>query len=547
VLARIVENWLTSAGELGYQTAFAQLLTTEGYRLLHAPVHHPFEHGKDIVAIASDGEIHAFQLKGGDIGLSELEKIQGQLFALAGTAVTYPGIEPPRAPDRVFLVTNGRLTAPARDRLRAFNDANRQRGLPVIESTECDQLVGRFVAAHGTYLPTELAELNELLHLVLARGNEPFPVRDFARMLRSVIGIPGPNATRLAIRRALTSASILTSYATGPWQHTNNYLGVAQGWLTLAFAALATAELRDLEEEDWLTTFQLARDSARRELAQLVSEASTAGDLVIPDIVDGLVYPARAALVCGYAAAFYLAEREFADGSQIAGDIKVLLLRELDYLQSPGEAGAALLLMIASALEEMEEPVKAAKIVVDWARDLTIANHPESKTAAPDPYHSISEILLHSLGEDSALEEEQFAGEAYTLHVAVEWLARRDYRFAVDKLWPGVTHIHFAEFAPSTASHLLIEDDPEGEHRTWAPATPGSWRQISDAAKVVSEDRIPTRLWQQLYMVPYLPLLFPYRLTSDIAKALDYMVSGKCTVALSEDLASTNSEGVDDS
>ncbi len=92
MLARIVENWLTSAGELGYQTAFAQLLASEGYRVLHNPVHYPFEHGKDLTAIAPEGALHCFQLKGGDVGLGDLEKIQGQLFALAGTAVTYPAL-----------------------------------------------------------------------------------------------------------------------------------------------------------------------------------------------------------------------------------------------------------------------------------------------------------------------------------------------------------------------------------------------------------------------------------------------------------------------
>jgi hypothetical protein len=336
------------------------------------------------------------------------------------------------------------------------------------------------------------------------------------------------------LRRSLTSATILTSYATGPWQRSNNYLGVSEGWLTLAFAVLATAELKGLNEDDWLVSFELARDSARRELAHLVAEASAAQDLVIPDIVDGLIYPARAAVVCGYSAAFYLAERELADVSQLRESIKALLLRELEYIQSPGEAGASLLLMIATALELMNDPLGAGKIVVDWARALTIANHPESKNAAPDPYHSINEILLYDLGEDSPLEEEQFAGEAYTLHIAIDWLARRDYRVLVEKLWPAVTHLHFAEFKPSIPANLLVGDDSEGEHQTWAPAAPASWGEITQKAKVVREERIPTRLWQHLYMLPYLPLLFPYRLTADIAKALDYMASGRCEVSLTD-------------
>lgn len=534
MLARIVDNWLISAGELGYQTAFAQLLVSEGYRVLHAPVHHPFEHGKDVVGISPEGRLHAFQLKGGDIGLGDLEKIQGQLFALAGTAVSYPGVDPPRPPERAFLVTNGELTAPARDRLRAFNEANRQRGFPAIEAVERDQLVGRLVAAHGSYLPTELQDLNELLRLVLADGRSPFPVKVFAEMLDKVIQGSDPEQRGLVVRRALASGTILTSYATGPWQHAENHLGVAEGWLVLAFAILRTAELRDLSEEDWLGSFELARDSARRAVANLVTEATAAKDLVIPDIVEGLVYPARATLVCGYAGAFFISEREFGDAAGLRDSCKGLLMREREYLQAPGEVGVPLLLMIATALEVLEEPVEAAKIVVSWAQGLIIANNPESKNGAPDPYHSLSDVLLYTMGAESVLDEEQFSGEAYTIHVAVEWLARRGYRGILERLWPAITRLHFVEFSPSSPANLLSSDDPDGEHRAWAPATPASWARLRQESSVVQESDLPARLWQHLYMLPYLPLLYPYRLTANVARALDYMVTGRCEVALTE-------------
>lgn len=534
MLARIVENWLTNAGELGYQTAYAQLLASEGYRILHAPVHHPFEHGKDMVAIAQDGSLHAFQLKGGDIGIKELETIQGQLFALAGTAVSYPGVEPPRLPDRVFLVTNGRLTAPARDRLRSFNEASRQRGFPIIEAVERDQLVGRFVDAHGTYLPTELQDLNELLQLVLASGSDLFPSRRFARMLWSLISPPGERRSAVETGRALASATILTAYATGPWHRAQNHLGVAEGWLTLAFAALRAAEDAQLAEEHWQLSFELARDSSRRELRLLLDEAAEAEDLIVPHVVEGLVYPARAALVCGYCAAFYLSERELADASDFSQNVQTLLQRESEYMQAPGEAAAPHLLLVATALEVLGDPVGAARIVLQWATALTVANHPESDSAVPDPYHSMNDVLLHGVGADSSLDDEQFAGEAYTLHIAIDWLARRGYRKLVDKVWPDVTRLHFVEFRPSTPLKLLAEDDPEGQQQTWAPDMPASWATLTQRASNVEEASLPMVLWQHLYMLPYLPLLLPYRLTSNVAKVVDYMTRKLCQVTFAD-------------
>jgi hypothetical protein len=54
-------------------------------------------------------------------------------------------------------------------------------------------------------------------------------------------------------------------------------------------------------------------------------------------------------------------------------------------------------------------------------------------------------------------------------------------------------------------------------------------------AEIVDEGAIPMRLWQQLSVLPYLPLLYPYRLTREVAMALDYMTTGRCSVRFLED------------
>lgn len=164
MIERLIENWLISAGERGYETSFAQLLSAEKHQILQAPVHHPFEHGKDILTISPSGELHAYQLKGPNLtNLEDFEKIQEQLFALAAAAVTHPSISPPRRADRVFLVTNSVLTPPVRDRIDKFNAANLAYGLPQIETIERHQLLSRFLDAHGKYLPQRLEDVRTLL------------------------------------------------------------------------------------------------------------------------------------------------------------------------------------------------------------------------------------------------------------------------------------------------------------------------------------------------------------------------------------------------
>jgi hypothetical protein len=510
---------LTSVGERGYETAFAQLLASEGYRVLHAPVHHPFEHGKDIIALGEGGSLHAFQLKGGDIGLSELEDLQGQLFALTTTAVRYPGVEPPRPPDRAYLVTSGRLTTPARDRLATLNDTGRLRGTAPIEVIEKDQLVGRLVRAHGEYLPQEIEDLSQLLRFLLADGRGPFPVQQFAALLATLLA-EANSAKPMEVRRAFTTATILTSYVAGPWQRRENHLGIAEAWLTLTVDIMRLAESADLDDAYWLESFKLARDSARRALVDLLSEAAAAADLVIPDIVDGIVYPARATLVCGYAAALLLSEREMEDPAPVNSQVKALIMRERPYIRAHGECAAAPLLLVATALELLGEPFLGAGLIAITTKNLVTVNAPGSEDAVPDPYHSVYEILLHQSGADTTLSEEQFAGEAYTLHVLLEWLARRGFRTVIQDLWPAVTRMHFGEFRPSAPANLLAHDDPDGQLNAWAPSAPQSWSVFAEAASVVQEASLPTRLWQHLEIAPYLPLVYPYRLTSDVAKRL---------------------------
>src|SRR5207247_3686537 len=109
--------------------------------------------------------------------------------------------------------------------------------------------------------------------------------------------------------------------------------------------------------------------------------------------------------------------------------------------------------------------------------------------------------LLHSVNADSPIDEEEFAGEAHTLHIAIDWLVRRGYRQLVEKLWPDITRLHFVEFRPSAPAMVLAEDDPEGHQETWAPATPGSWAKLVEQASSVEESSLPKVLWQHLYML----------------------------------------------
>lgn len=533
MLERIVENWLTNCGEREFETPFAQLLSIEGFRVLHGPVHHPQEHGKDIVAFSPDGFLCAFQLKGGDIDLAQFQRIQQQLLALAGTAVDYPGIEPPRRPDRIYLVTNGELSPPARSRLAAFNAGNRPLRLPVLEAIEKPQLLGRFITANGRFWPSEPEDINALLRFYVNDGLGTFPTREFSGFLLQILGDKSEDLSENTASRSISSAVLMTAYATAAWQRRKNNLGVAQGWLTTCVAILYFAATRDLSENLWVDSYSLALSSAREELNLLLHEAVDAEDLVIPDLVEGSVYGSRALLICGFIAGYFLSEH-YLEESAPDDIVARLLMREARYIKILGEYAAPFILHVGSALELLGYPVEGRTLVFRYAESVAKRNQPRSADALPDPYHSLDECLEKTFGPGDGSFGERFDGIAYSLHVVIDWLARRGERDALTRLWPAVTRLSFHEFQTTSPEYVLAAYDREGQLLMWEPAAPESWNLLTSRAMEVRESELPGVLWRHLEILPYLLLLFPYRLTRATERALEYASTNGVEVTLDD-------------
>lgn len=525
MIERLIENWLASAGERGFEVPFAQLLSAEDYRVVQGPVHHPYEHGKDILAYGPSGELAAFQLKGPDLlNLEDFERIQGQLLALAGTAVTHPSVTPPRRPDRVFLVTTATLTPPVRDRLEKFNLGNQPSGWAPIEPVEREQLLSRFLAGHGRFLPQTLPDLRTLIELYYSDPTSLFPVRAFARYLNALLPFPPATASVPECRRAIASATLLTGYAASQWTRADNHLCVAQAWLTACITILRFAASRELAARVWSESYALAFEAARVALSALAEQSAEAEDLVVPDLVEGFVYPSRALLVSGFLAAHFLSETALNTvQAPLRAQIRSVLSREARFAKITGECDSAAWMLVSSALEQLGEIRTAEVMILSLAATLSSCNQRHSSRALPDPYHDTEQVLMHQIGADSDLGEEEFDGRSYTLHVAIEWLARRLWRQHLARMWRDISEVEFLEFQPSTPDRYLAPVDDEGELRMWWADRPQSWAALLAKARTFEVARLPPVLMEHREMLPYLALLFPYRLTSTLAHAIDML------------------------
>jgi hypothetical protein len=88
-------------------------------------------------------------------------------------------------------------------------------------------------------------------------------------------------------------------------------------------------------------------------------------------------------------------------------------------------------------------------------------------------------------------------------------------------MWPDITQVQLIEFQPSSPNRYLSVEDDEGELRMWFAGQPQSWSALQTQSRALDRSKLPATLLARSEMIPYLPPLFPYRLTAILANAID--------------------------
>jgi hypothetical protein len=234
---RLVEDWLTNANERTFETPFAQSLLSSGMEVLRVG-HGPHEHGKDVIAIDDHGRVHAYQLKGGDVGLNELQAIHGQLVALVETPVEHPGLAA-QTQHQSYLVLSGELSIPAADRLRAHNAGWKQRGYKPLKTISGAQLLTRFTKMSVNFWPQRPQDARTFLSLYLADPGSTLDREAFAKVVFNTLGNCA-NGPKAEVLRRLAAINLFSSYALAPFYAAGNYWEIVQGWtMTAAYIAWA--------------------------------------------------------------------------------------------------------------------------------------------------------------------------------------------------------------------------------------------------------------------------------------------------------------------
>ena len=382
------------------------------------------------------------------------------------------------------------------------------------------------MAAHEKYLPQSLTDIQTLIKMYYSDPSSPFPVKDFAKFISGILPFPPRKAKKRDFRQAITSVTLLTAYSVSSWTRQENHLCVAQAWLTTCTVLMRFSVACSLDSDLWMASYKLALEAARVSLLSLVREAANAEDLVIPDPAESIIYPSRALLVCGFISAFFLSEQTLVSVDDSTRKlVRTVLTREWSHVRIVGESDVPAFIVTACALEQIGQIRAAETMMLALVRTLSTLNVRHSAEALAGPYHDTEEVLMHKLGAESDLEIEEFDGHSYMLHTAIEWLARRLLRQNLSMMWPDITRVRFVEFQPSSPDQLLSVEDEDGQLKMWDAARPQSWAKLLEQARSLDRRCIPEVLWSQREMIPYLPLLFPYRLTSNLGRAIHAIAS----------------------
>ena len=303
MLERVIENWLTNTDERGYQAPFCQLLTLKGYRVVHVSTHGPFEQGKDIIAVDPEGTPCAFQLKAGDVSLNRWREIRAEVEELLDIPISHPSIDK-TIPHKSCFVTTGNLSDPVRREIDDRNEERRRNKKPVLHAIVKGELLQDFLNASRDFLPQEITDIQLFLSLYTYDGANPLPKEKFTKFL-SIISPLSEGYNRSALVKSAASNLIFSAYLLSPYERAGNYWSLSDGWIINAAYLLALAEKYGAYKE-LQPTIDLAIGSAELSLFNLQKESLESQDLLQNGLFDGMFYPFRATILCGYLSAYRL-------------------------------------------------------------------------------------------------------------------------------------------------------------------------------------------------------------------------------------------------
>jgi hypothetical protein len=519
---RLVADWLTKAGERGgLDVAFCQVLLAQGCKILRAG-HSPTELGKDITAITRNRELHAYQIKSGDIGLKEFEQIQPQVINLVEADILHPSVRR-GSKHRPFLVTSGNFSEPVETTVQGLNDSWKRRGhqpLTLIRGTE---LLPDFMELAGDFWPVEPPEVRSFLTLYLTEGRGDLDHKGFAAFLRRLL--PDKQLTKPVTARRIAAAGLFASYLLEAFNRQGDHWSSFCGWIITAAHQAWAAEIYQLPPKAWQSSFLLTRTAALSALERL-SDETLGPDGLRPREPEFDDYTRmRNTIASSAVASWHLMKRR--DGQHPAsGDIAFPLISRLardGRFYFWGESALPNFLAIFWMLEHHGQNWFGEELLLQIINALTKQNQKLSDDPLQGPEISPDKCfssILEKLRNPKPRRGRR-APVSWSLESLVQLLAIRMRRQALKARWWNITQVEMASFKPTRNADTLLWNCDEGEEMERLPGKPQKWGELTAAAKSNDISVLPRILQDDPDFALMFILAYPHRASTTLVKALD--------------------------
>jgi hypothetical protein len=516
---RLVEDWLIRINERGYEVPFCQSLLAQGYRVLRCG-HSPTEHGKDVLAVAREGEVCAYQLKTGDFGLAEINKYRDQLAMLVEARPIHPGL-PDTFAYRPFLVTTGEFKDPAISLIEELNAGWKARGLPALTPINGRQLHVDFVSLSSDFWPVEAPAVRRFRELYLVDGRGDLEVAQYAGLLIQILRAANSS---LDMERRVTAANIFASYLLSEFYNQHDYWSVFQGWTVCASQIAWAGESANIPPGHWSAAFELAKHAAVQSLEDLCKEvlqedAFRVCERELDDVTRTRNTIALAAAACWQ----LLAEKEAPGNNNFQRLVKLTAtFVEQGRLFFWGEGAFHHFLTILWLLERGNEEARARDLLSSLIELVAKTNARGGAEPFDDPYFLPDECLAKVLKiKEAGPSPGRVAAQSYSLFPLILLAARRGMRTELERAWREISHVDLTWFEPEQPRDALLWRGDKGKEFTDQFPQPQSWKQLCEIAFRDRRDRLPQVLQQDRVFGLLFVLAFPHRIMPSLTKHLD--------------------------
>ncbi len=533
---KLIEIWLDSASEREYQFAFRSALLFSGYKVLHNTGHTSLELGKDVIAIAPNGDVVAYQLKGnpsGRITISQWQALIPQINTLIYQPVGHPNIAPATL-HHPFLVTNGEIHEDVAAAIVAYNRKIESSSPPAnaLRTMARGELLNLFFQHADKIWPVDIAAQREILNLIAAASDDVVPDDLYCALIYRLLGLNEGKA-KFKIER-VAAAHLVTSIVVSNWQKKNNLVEVIRLY-TLLYAGVCSyidrSGGRSSPARKYLSEIEFNIRETLSEFVEYMKRDYDGRPLINSNMLQEFSYfHARKKMVIGLAATAAMDT-----GAERSDEIRDFLWRFVCASKSKafliGEFMVPFCLATFWAQSELQGTNKPDREIIGILQSILNQNSSdEARNHVPGPYYGLADVVKRNYQEflgvgASQIDDESHHHRSWFAEALFYLVVRRNYKQTCQYVWSDLTKFLHTRTRLKEPWQFGMTSCDEAKHEDKQIKIPQTWSDVVVTASQSREPKVPAPMLDKPFLVLLYCLFVPYRMDFDVIMWLDRKLS----------------------